>query len=124
MKKILEALAQTIFDKKGFNILALDVRGLSNLTDYFIIAEGNIDRHVRAIGTAVIDTAEEIGHKALHVEGDKMGDWMVIDLGAVIVHLFVPEYREKYNLEQLWTDAKIIDLTIAVPEDESKNKAR
>ncbi len=120
MKKILDALAQTIFDKKGFNILALDVRGMSTLTDYFIIAEGNIDRHVRAIGSALMDTAEKIGQPPLRVEGERLGDWVVIDLGGVIVHLLVPEYREKYNLENLWKEAKIVDLTIIVPEEEAK----
>lgn len=119
MKKILDALAQTIFDKKGFNILALDVRGMSTLTDYFIIAEGNIDRHVRAIGSAVVETAKTNGHGAVHVEGDKMGEWVVIDLGDVIVHLLIPEFREKYSLEQLWKDAKIVDLSIKVPERKS-----
>lgn len=118
MKKILDAIAQTIFDKKGFNIIALDVRGISTMTDYFIIAEGNIDRHVRAIGNAVAETAAQHGQRAVRVEGEKIGDWVVIDLGELIVHVLIPEYREKYSLEQLWKDAKIVDLSIAVSEQD------
>lgn len=119
-QKTLNTIAQAIFDKKGFNILALDVRGVSSLTDYYIIAEGNIDRHVRAIGSSVMQTLDECGHSPLHVEGDKQGDWVVIDSGDIIVHLLMPEYREKYGLEQLWKEAKIVDLDIKLDPAELK----
>lgn len=112
VKKILNAVAQTIFDKKGVNIIALDVKGLSSLTDYLIIAEGNIDRHVKAIGSAVVQTLSEMKNPPWHIEGDKIGDWVVIDSGDVIVHLLTPDLREKYGLEFLWKEAKIVDLTI------------
>jgi len=112
VKKILNAIAQTIFDKKGFNIIALDVRGLSSLTDYMIVAEGNIDRHVKAIGSAVSQTLREMNNPPWHTEGDKVGDWLVIDAGDVIVHLLTPELREKYGIEFLWKEAKIVDLDI------------
>lgn len=112
MKKILNAVAQTIFDKKGFNIIALDVKGLSSLTDYIIVAEGNIDRHVKAIGNAVSHTLREEKNPAWHIEGDKVGDWVVIDAGDVIIHLMTPELREKYGIEFLWKEAKIVDLDI------------
>ncbi len=112
MKKILNAVAQTIFDRKGFNIIALDVKGLSSLTDFLIIAEGNIDRHVKAIGSSVVQTLNEVNNPAWHIEGDKVGDWLVIDAGDVIVHLLTPELREKYGIEFLWKDAKIVDLDI------------
>jgi ribosome-associated protein len=111
---ILNQIAQTIFDKKGFNILALDVRGVSTLTDYFIIAEGTVDRHVKALGRAISDDLHPLGYHPLHVEGEQIGDWVVIDYGEVIIHLFMPEVREKYALEDLWKEAKIIDLEIDI----------
>lgn len=116
MKKILNHIAQTIFDKKGFNIIALDVKGLSTLTDYLIIAEGNIERHVKAIGQAVVEGLKEINQAPWHVEGDKTGDWVVVDSGDVIVHILVPELREKYGLEFLWKEAKVVDLDIVIEE--------
>jgi ribosome-associated protein len=116
--KTLNVIAQTIFDKKGFNILALDVRGLSTLTDYFVIAEGNIDRHVRAIGLALKDKLTEIDQKPNHIEGDRIGDWLVMDYSDFIIHLFTPEFREKYAIEQLWKEAKIVDLNIVVTKEE------
>lgn len=119
--KQLDLIAQAIFDKKGFNILALDVRGISTMTDYFLIAEGTVDRHVQTLGRFVLDTLEENGIKPLHVDGMQSGDWIVIDYGDVIVHLFVEELREKYALEELWKESRIIDLNIRT-EREGKRK--
>ncbi len=115
--KILNSIAQTIYDKKGFNILALDVRGFSTLTDFYMIAEGNIDRHVKAISQAIQDAFDESGYKLLHLDGGKTSDWLVMDYGDIVIHLFIPELREKYALEQLWREAKIVDLHIDVKED-------
>ncbi len=110
----LNTIAQIIFDKKGTNILALDVRGLSCLTDYVIIAEGAVNRHVCAIAEAVQKGMKEKGEKVLYFEGMKEGDWVVLDFGHVMVHIFDPQTREKYQLEQLWQKADIVDLKIEV----------
>lgn len=110
--EILNLIAQTIYDKKGINILGLDVRGISTLTDYVIIAEGNVDRHVMALGNAVLDALEEIGVKSHHIEGLKTGDWVVLDFLDVMVHLFMPGLRDKYRLEDLWKEGQILDFSI------------
>lgn len=112
--KTLDLAAQTIFDKKGFNILALDVREISSMTDYFIIAEGNVDRHVIALSKDLRDALKKRGETPIYVEGEQDGDWLVMDYGDFIIHLFQPEYREKYQLEDLWHDAKVVDLNIKV----------
>ncbi|MBS0620025.1 MAG: ribosome silencing factor [Verrucomicrobia bacterium] len=110
--KLLNAIAQAIYDKKGFNILALDVRGVSNLTDFVIIAEGNVDRHVSAIAKAVEDAMRELGSRTLYSEGIKDGDWVVLDYMQIMVHLFMPGLRDKYQLEQLWREGQVVDLQI------------
>ncbi len=110
----LNPIAQAIYDKKGFNILALDVRSISNLTDYIIIAEGNIEKHVSAIADAVIDQMERLGVRAVYTEGLKDGDWVVIDYLHIMVHLFMPGLRDRYQLEQLWKQGEIVDLQIDV----------
>lgn len=110
--KMLNELAQTIYDKKGFNIVAVDVRGLSSLTDYLLIAEGNVDRHVQTLGRLVADKAEKINLKVLHVDGAEEGDWMIVDCGEIMVHLFLPDMRDKYRLDQIWQEGKIIDLNL------------
>ena len=110
--EILHRIAQVIYDKKGSNILGLDVRGVSNLTDYVIIAEGNVDRHVIGMMHAIVDDLETVGIRPVHIEGAKTGDWVVIDFFDVMVHLFMPGLRDKYHLEELWKEGEIVDLHI------------
>jgi len=101
------------------NILALDVRGISTITDFVIIAEGSVDRHVVAIAQAVEHALEAIGERPVHMEGLDTGDWAVIDYVHVMVHIFMPGVREKYRLEELWRNGKIVDLKIAVGPEEA-----
>ncbi len=112
--KNLQKVAQTIFDKKGSNILALDVRGVSGLTDYILIAEGNVDRHVIAIAREIIAVLKEQGEKPTQVEGLQVGDWIVLDYLDYMIHLFMPGLRDKYSLEELFQEGKIIDLDISI----------
>jgi len=114
--KNLDAIAQAIYDKKGFNILALDIRGQSSMTDFYLIAEGNIDRHIKALSHTIQDIMSDTGEVLLHIDGEKTSNWLVMDYGEIVIHLFVSEQREKYALEQLWRDAEIIDLHIDVKE--------
>jgi ribosome-associated protein len=112
LKKNLNLIAQTIYDKKGTNILALDVRGISTLTDFVIIAEGNVDRHVIAIADAIIDALHEAGFECIQKEGMLTGDWVVLDFLNIMVHLFGPGMRDIYRLEDLWKESEILDLKI------------
>lgn len=109
-------VAQTIFDKKGCNIVTLDVRGVSTMTDFFIIAEGTVNRHVKALARAVVDKFDELGESPLHIEGDKTGDWLVLDFGDVVVHIFTPGLREKYAIERLWHEGRIVDVEFDMNE--------
>jgi ribosome-associated protein len=114
--RVLRMIAQTIFDKKGFNILALDVRGISTLTDYFLIAEGNVDKHVTALAKDVIGKLKAEGETPSHVEGLDQGDWVVIDYLEIVIHLFKPGLRDKYRLEELWREGEIVDIALSLPE--------
>ncbi|MEC7839305.1 MAG: ribosome silencing factor [Chlamydiota bacterium] len=120
--ELLNAIAQAIFDKNGSNILALDVRNTSSMADYVLIAEGNVDRHVIAIGKKVVEAAKKIGSDPYMIEGEKHGDWLIIDFVDVIVHIFLSDVREIYELEELWRDSKIVDLDIIVPNDRNENE--
>lgn len=110
----LNTIAQVVYDKKGFNILALDVQGFSSITDFLLIAEGNVDRHVSSIAHAVVEELKEKGEKPVHVEGLQTGDWAVLDYGDITVHIFSPGLRERYSLERLWNESKIVDLDITI----------
>lgn len=118
--KVLTEVAQAIYDKKGFNILVLDVREICTMTDYFIIAEGTVDRHVRAISLSIGDQLAKHGHRPYHVEGEQDGDWVVMDYTDFVVHLFIPDLREKYALEDLWKNARIVDVKIDTSRPELK----
>ncbi len=113
VESLLNTIAQVIHDKKGTNILALDVKGLSSITDYLVIAEGLVDRHVSGIAQAIIETLADDGIFPIHKEGLQEGDWAVLDYGEVMIHLFKPGFREKYSLERLWQDSKLVDLEIS-----------
>lgn len=108
----LQIIAQAIYDKKGMNAITLDLRGISSLADYFIIAEGNVDRHVKAIAGEVRETLKSLGWQPFHAEGEASGDWIVLDYGEIMIHLFTPELRERYALERLWKQSKIVNVKI------------
>lgn len=108
----LQVIAQAIFDKNGFNILALDLRKISTLVDYVVIAEGFVNKHVTALADEVIAKAAQVGLYPSYVEGLKDGDWVAIDFCSITVHLFQPAWREKYQLETLWRAAEIVDVPI------------
>jgi ribosome-associated protein len=110
--KTLNRIAQAIYDKKGLNILALDVHKLSSLSHYALIAEGNINRHVQALGRHVQEILRLEGETAFYTEGEASGDWIVLDYGDIMIHLLVPDFRERYALEELWRKADIVDLSI------------
>lgn len=116
--KLLPLIVQSLFDKKGFNILVLDVRGVCSLTDYLVIAEGTVDRHVKALAHHLIDHLEPFCGLPLRREGEKYADWIILDYNDVIIHLFIPEIREYYSLEKLWREGKIVDVPIDLSSQE------
>jgi len=113
----LDIIAQAIYDKKGSNILALDLRGISSMADYFLIAEGNVARHVQALSSEIIDVMREHGRTPVRTEGKADSDWVIIDYGDILIHLFIPELREKYALEKLWAQGQIVDLNIVLGDN-------
>lgn len=89
---------------KAEDIVQLDVRCLASFTDYMIFASGNSTRHVNAIAEAVIEAAERAGKAVLGVEGTDVAEWVLVDLGDVIVHIMLPDVRRYYELEKLWSE--------------------
>ena len=119
-RALLTHIAQAIMNKKGFNILVLDVEGISTLTDYFIIAEGTVDRHLRALAKDVTDVMDEHGRVPYHIEGLQQADWIVLDFVDVVIHLFVAGFREKYALEEVWRSGKIVDVPLEMSEKQDE----
>ena len=106
---LLENVIKGIFEKKGQNVLRIDLRKLENrITDYFVICHASSGTQVSAISDSVEDTVRiNTGEKPLHVEGLDNCFWVLLDYGNVIVHIFLEEYRKFYSLESLWADAAI-----------------
>lgn len=96
-------------DKKAIDVIALDLKDISLVADYFIICSGNSDTQVQAIATEVRKQADLAGARIRGIEGMDSARWVLIDLGDVIVHIFHREEREYYNIERLWTDAKVVE---------------
>jgi ribosome-associated protein len=106
---LLGSVLKGIFEKKGQNVLKIDLRKLENrITDYFIICHASSVTQVSAICDSVDDTVrKEAFEKPLHIEGLDNCFWVLLDYGNVIVHVFLEEYRNFYSLESLWADAAI-----------------
>ena len=92
-------------DLRARDMVALDLRGLNDATDWFVIASGTSDAHVRGIAQSIVDRLAAAGIRVHHVEGLPTGRWVLLDFVDVVVHLFHPEARAFYQLERLWNDA-------------------
>lgn len=97
---------EALEDKKAEDIKILDLTGLSNITDYFVIASGNNVNQLRAMADSVEEKLFKADYKLHHSEGYQGGSWVLLDYGNIIVHLFNKEEREFYSLERVWSDAK------------------
>lgn len=96
-------------DKKAMNVIALNLRGISLIADYFIICHGNSETQVQSIATEIRKRAEEKGARVRGLEGMDTARWVLLDLGDVVVHVFHRDEREYYNIERLWSDAKVVE---------------
>ncbi|MDH3513696.1 MAG: ribosome silencing factor [Gammaproteobacteria bacterium] len=102
----MEWVRGTLDDAKARDITVLDMRRISDFTDYMVIATGTSNRHVQSTADRIVDALRERGVRTVGVEGGKIGDWVLIDFGDVVVHVMREEIRDFYNLEKLWSDAR------------------
>ena len=98
-------------DAKAEKVVAIDIRGKSSIGDYMVIASGRSDRHVGAIADQAQRKLREAGYSRVRIEGKPQCDWVLIDAGDIIVHVFRPEVREFYNLEKMWSAERPSDPT-------------
>ena len=96
-------IVEALDDIKAQDITKLDVRKMTSVTDYMIVASGTSNRHVKALVENVAEKAKEAGHKPIGVEGEEGGEWVLLDLQDTLVHVMLPKVREFYNLEKLWS---------------------
>ena len=113
---LLQAVTSALEDMKAVNVKLLDVRGLTDFADTLIVASGTSDRHVRSIADHVIEQAKRNGFRPLGTEGEGEGEWVLVDLQDIVVHVMLPRVREFYGLERLWDAGSAHDSAGAVAQ--------
>lgn len=103
-QRLKDQVVHVLEDRKARDIVALDVSEFSSVTDYMVIASGTSNRHVKSLVDRVIESCKTDGTPPLGVEGRDAMDWVLVDLGDVVVHVMRPESREFYDLERLWSE--------------------
>ncbi len=115
-----EVVAEAALDRKALDLVALDAREITSFADTFILASGTSSRHLRAIADAIEEALRLHGDRPLGVEGYDEGRWILMDLGDLIVHLFMEEVRQHYDLERLWSDAPTLELGASSAQEASR----
>lgn len=116
-KELVLEIAKVLDEKKAIDITAIKTEEVTIVSDYFIIASGTSNTHVKSLADDVeYEIKQRLGIDPEHIEGRTTG-WILIDYGTIIVHVFGQEDREYYNLERLWADASIVDLSGVLTED-------
>ncbi|MBX3725600.1 MAG: ribosome silencing factor [Xanthomonadales bacterium] len=98
-----DSVVAALEDLKAVDIKAIDVRGRTSVTDHIVVASGTSNRHVKSIADEVVRQLKAAGAALLGVEGEREGEWVLVDLGDVVVHVMLPRVREFYGLERLWS---------------------
>lgn len=111
-EQLRDLVVSALEETKAKDVVVLDVRRMTTVTDYMVVASGTSNRHVRALADAVDETSREQGHRPIGVEGAGGGEWILLDLQDVLVHVMLPRVREFYNLEKLWSLTPSADLAI------------
>ena len=109
-EQLSDLVVDALDDIKGQDIVKLDVRDMTTVTDYMVVASGTSNRHVQALVENVAAKAKQAGHKPIGIEGEAGGEWVLLDLQDTLVHVMLPKVREFYNLEKLWSLSPTGDL--------------
>ncbi len=109
-EQLCDLVVDALEEVKAKYIVKLDVRELTTVTDYMIVASGTSNRHVKALANAVAEKAREAGHRPAGIEGEDGSEWVLLDLQDTLVHVMLPRVREFYNLEKLWLLSPANDL--------------
>ncbi len=102
-EQLAELVAAALDDVKARDTVVLDVRGMTGVTDYMVVTSGTSNRHVKSLAANVVDEAKQKDMRPIGVEGDNVGEWVLVDFGDVVVHVMLPDARAFYDIERLWS---------------------
>jgi len=102
-EQLKEMVVSVLDDSKGNEIRVLDVRSRTSFTDFMVVASGTSDRQVQGLARQLLQKVKEKGIRPLGIEGERIGEWILVDLGEVVVHLMLSQVRDLYKLEELWS---------------------
>ena len=124
MEELLQTVVRAIDDKKGSDIVVLDISQVASFTDYFVICTGTSTTQMQTVVDAVRERLREDGVRPLHMEGYKVAEWILLDYGSLVVHVFSSKARSFYDLERLWRDGRRLDVEDLLKAKPSQTKQR
>ena len=120
MNRALQIAIKAVDDKKGVDMVAMDISGVASFADYFLICSGDSTRQIQAIADEIQEQLAADGHRPSHVEGYNNAEWILLDYGDLVIHIFSRRARAYYDLERLWRDAKLLDVGRVLTRAEAK----
>ncbi|PWQ95302.1 ribosome silencing factor [Leucothrix arctica] len=117
LDKLVEVARKALDDMKAIDIQVIDIQGKSSMTDFIILASGSSSRHVKSLANGVSVAVKEAGDEPMGTEGEGEGEWVLVDLNSVIVHVMLPDVREYYKLEKMWERPEAVEKIAAVREE-------
>ena len=109
LEKLVELTRESLDEMKATDIQVIDIQGKSSMTDFVILASGTSTRHVKSIANNVQVRVKEAGETPLGAEGEREGEWCLVDLNSIIVHIMLPEVRDFYKLEKIWERPEVVE---------------
>ena len=123
-RALAEAMVKALDSKRAHKIEMIQVSDVTILADYFILCTATSTTQIRALSDLCEEAAEKLGEELNHREGERESGWVLLDFSTVVVHIFLPEQREFYNLERLWSDGTQVDLTALLEESREQRKQK
>jgi len=121
MKEVLKIAVKALDDKKAIDVVVMDISAVASFADYFLLCSGDSSRQIHAIADEVAAKLAAQGYRSAHVEGYTNAEWILLDYGDLVIHIFSKKARAYYDLERLWRDAKTLDVAQLIEAEQQES---